>query len=87
MPTKIVQTFTTNTLNQVVRAGDQELVTIQSGQMGKMAAAQVEAQRTEVIKSRVQTLLDNSGNMKGAQNGTSNSPKSGTASSTGVEGY
>ena len=37
MPVKIVQHFTTNIHNQVIRAGTQELITIQSGQMGKIA--------------------------------------------------
>lgn len=63
MPTKIVQTFTTNTLNQVVRAGDQELVTIQSGQMGKM----VGEKKQEVIQERVRKLLDESSTARAVQ--------------------
>lgn len=36
MPTQILQSFTTNINNQVIKAGAQELVTIQSGSMNKM---------------------------------------------------
>lgn len=36
MPTKIIQHFTTNIHNQVINAGEQELITVQSGQMGKL---------------------------------------------------
>jgi hypothetical protein len=60
MPTKIVQTFTTNIHNQVINAGDQELITIQSGQMGKMLGAKAAAGRATqaVIQERVGALLD-----------------------------
>lgn len=78
MPIKIVQTFTTNTLNQVVRAGDQELVTIQSGQMGKMMGAQAQ------IQGRVKELLDTRSATTGVQNEPS---KSGTPSSESTAGY
>lgn len=37
MPVKIIQKFTTNINNQVIQAGNQELITIQSGQMEKLA--------------------------------------------------
>jgi hypothetical protein len=36
MPTQILQSFTTNINNQVIKAGAQDLVTIQSGSMNKM---------------------------------------------------
>lgn len=36
MPTQILQHFTTNINNQVIKAGDQDLVTVQSGNMNKM---------------------------------------------------
>lgn len=36
MPTQILQSFTTNINNQVIKAGDQELVTVQSANMTKM---------------------------------------------------
>jgi len=36
MPTQIIQSFTANTNNQVVRAGTQDLVTVQSSNMTKM---------------------------------------------------
>lgn len=68
MPTKIVQQFTTNIHNQVINAGEQQLITVQSGQMGKLAAEYVAdstsnaAGRQEavqqVIQSRVKELLD-----------------------------
>ncbi len=36
MPTKVIQNFTVNINNQVTRAGNQELLTIQSGSVNKM---------------------------------------------------
>lgn len=36
LPTKIIQTFTTNTNNQVIQAGTQELLTVQSGRMNDL---------------------------------------------------
>lgn len=36
MPKTVIQNFTTNINNQVIRAGSQELLTIQSGSVGKM---------------------------------------------------
>ena len=35
MPTQIIQQFTTNIVNQVVKVGDQDLITIQSGDLLK----------------------------------------------------
>ena len=37
MPTQIIQQFTTNIVNQVVKVGDQDLITIQSGDLLKGA--------------------------------------------------
>lgn len=39
MPTKIVQHFTTNIHNQVIQAGSQDLITMQSSQIDAIAAA------------------------------------------------
>lgn len=36
LPTQIIQQFSKNSSNQVVKAGNQELITIQSGQMGSL---------------------------------------------------
>jgi hypothetical protein len=38
MPIKIVQNFTTNVNNQVIQAGTQELITVQSGAMNDLVA-------------------------------------------------
>lgn len=52
MPTQIVQQFTTNTVNQVIMAGEQDLTTIQSGDLLKSVAPDtLEVQSTEVIES------------------------------------
>ena len=47
MPTQIVQQFTTNIVNQVIKAGEQDLTTIQSGELLKS----VEVESTKVIES------------------------------------
>ena len=39
MPTQIIQSFTTNINNQVIKAGTQDLVTVQSSNMTKMLEA------------------------------------------------
>ena len=39
MPTQIYQQFVTNINNQVIKAGAQELITVQSGQMAGLLAA------------------------------------------------
>ena len=36
MPTQIIQNFTTNISNQVVKAGEQDLITVQSGSMDSL---------------------------------------------------
>ena len=48
MPTQIVQEFTTNITNQVVKAGDQDLITIQSGDLRN----QVESKMIELEESK-----------------------------------
>lgn len=48
MPTQIVQHFTTNTVNQVIKAGEQDLTTIQSSELLKS----VEVESAEVIESQ-----------------------------------
>ena len=44
MPTQIIQSFTTNINNQVVKAGEQDLITVQSSNMTKLLAASKGAQ-------------------------------------------
>lgn len=39
MPVQIIQQFAKNINNQVIRAGNQDLVTVQSGQMSKLLSA------------------------------------------------
>ena len=39
MPTQILQSFTTNVNNQVIKAGQQDLVTVQSASMDKLLSA------------------------------------------------
>lgn len=39
LPTMIIQHFTTNINNQVIKAGSQDLVTIQSGQMDRLVSS------------------------------------------------
>jgi hypothetical protein len=39
MPTQIIQQFTTNINNQVIQAGTQELITVQSGSMNALLEA------------------------------------------------
>jgi len=36
MPTQVIQQFITNSANQVIKAGAQELITVQSGNMSKL---------------------------------------------------
>lgn len=49
MPTQILQNFTTNINNQVIRAGDQELVTVQSAGMNGLLNAMKEARNVPQI--------------------------------------
>ncbi len=51
MPTKVVNKFTTNIYNQVIKTGQQELITVQSNQMGKMLDQ-------TIVQNRVGRLLD-----------------------------
>ena len=53
VPTKIIQQFTTNVNNQVVQAGDQELVTIQSGTLLKQVEGRGinDSSRTEEVRA------------------------------------
>jgi len=39
MPTNIYQRFTVNSVNQVIQAGQQQLITVQSGNMSKLLSA------------------------------------------------
>lgn len=55
MPTQIIQNFTTNVMNQVVKAGDQDLTTIQSGDLlKKVEGAPEEEKREELSKIQEQ---------------------------------
>jgi len=66
MPVQIVQEFTTNTMNQVVKAGEQDLITIQSGDLRKQVETKLEeleapkqlpeAEETKLLESN--TILD-----------------------------
>lgn len=49
MPTQIVQKFTTNISNQVISAGTQELLTIQSGALKAMSTKQAEEKQLKGI--------------------------------------
>jgi hypothetical protein len=71
MPTQITQIFsadqrslTLNTNNQVVKAGGQELVTVQSGRMDTLLAGSKQISAQALIESRAGKLLDE----KAAQN-------------------
>lgn len=48
MPTQIIKKFTVNTQNQVIKAGDQELITVQSGNMQKLLQSHASKQVIEV---------------------------------------
>lgn len=51
MPVKIINRFTTNVMNQVVKAGDQTLVTIQSGSLlDTLKAAQLKQQQNLLLE-------------------------------------
>ena len=50
MPTQIVQNFTTNITNQVIKAGDQDLTTIPSGQLLKETEHKLEEKTIEPNK-------------------------------------
>lgn len=61
LPAAIIQRFTTNVHNQVITAGTQELLTIQSSNVAGMLSAQQEPRASqEVIQERVRDLLDGS---------------------------
>jgi predicted transcriptional regulator len=63
MPVQIIQQFTRNSSNQVIKAGDQELITIQSGNMDKLLTAQTN------IASHISTITPESLlSLKGNQN-------------------
>lgn len=51
LPSIITQTFITNINNQVIKAGSQELVTIQSGAMDKMSSALQNISNTQSVES------------------------------------
>lgn len=48
------QQFITNVNNQVIKAGDQELVTVQSVRMNEL----LRERKTQIVQERVKTLLD-----------------------------
>lgn len=51
MPTQIIQNFTTNINNQVIKAGTQDLVTVQSSNMTKLLEA------TKILPKGVQNVI------------------------------
>lgn len=58
MPTQIFQHFTTNINNQVIKAGQQDLLTVQSGQMDSLLSL-AQDKRKEVIENVSSTLKQN----------------------------
>jgi len=56
LPTMIKQKFVTNTVNQVVKAGDQELVTMQSGNLLSLSEAAQTAQAQTLQAQETQEL-------------------------------
>lgn len=48
LPTQIANTFTVNTNNQVVKAGEQDLTTMQSGSLSKQVEAMQEARKNVI---------------------------------------
>lgn len=63
MPTKIVNKFITNINNQVVKAGDTELITIQSGSLStKLKEIEDKRVRDHELRNRVGELLDSCSN-------------------------
>ncbi len=50
IPITLIQRFTTNSSNQVISAGEQDLVTIQSSQMKKLAGSQYDAATTLEVR-------------------------------------
>lgn len=65
MPTLIMQNFTTNINNQVIKAGNQTLETMQSSNMLAQAKARAE---TRSIQNEVLTHLSNSSSGSGSSN-------------------
>jgi hypothetical protein len=53
MPIQIVQKFTVNQINQVIQAGQQELVTVQSGNMQKLLTQMKGAQNVQSLPGPV----------------------------------
>ena len=51
MPTQIYQQFVTNVNNQVIKAGAQELITVQSGQMAALLAASQSQHPAQLINN------------------------------------
>jgi len=58
MPTQIIQNFTTNVNNQVIKAGDQDLITIQSSQLLKDAEARLEQPKEALEYEETKTKPD-----------------------------
>lgn len=51
LPTQIIKQFTVNSANQVIRAGDQDLLTVQSGKMSELLARKQGAQDVPILPS------------------------------------
>jgi hypothetical protein len=61
MPIQVIQQFTRNSSNQVIKAGDQELITIQSGNMDRLlnATMKVAEQATTITPESLLSLKGN----------------------------
>jgi len=55
MPTQIIQQFTTNIHNQVIKTGDQDLLTMQSSDLLKQAEDALEVENQKVLETTSKT--------------------------------
>lgn len=67
MPTKVVQHFTTNIHNQVIQAGSQDLITMQSSAIDKLAAMNTDI-KTKLIGTQDGNYTEHSGPEKEPSN-------------------
>lgn len=61
MPVQVIQQFTKNVDNQVVKAGEQELVTVQSASMNKLLASGKLSQTLQIEKGVTDVMPTNTG--------------------------
>lgn len=71
MPTQIFQQFVTNVNNQVIKAGAQELITVQSGKMNELLSAS----RAPGVKLLSEIMSPPSNGESNVQNAISSSPE------------